>query len=626
MSLNDFNAYINSKEYTQGITDKETKPCGSKYNYVPKTKKPVNVLIKNSKKTYEGVSVFFTTPYDTNLINIIKSAPERFWHADKKCWEVAKRYSDGIIERIKKLGYEVIIEDVSKDLKETIEKTSHIDIPKDYKFKTEPFEQYQLDGIIYGINNDKFLLGDEQGLGKTYQSLNIACIRKQLEGFKHCLVICCINGNKYNWEEEVVKHTYETGYILGTRYRKTTGKRYMGGSPDKLEDLKNLSSDFFQILNIEALRYSVTEKKITKTGKVKKVVQYPIVDQIVKLIEKGDIGYIIVDEVHKCKNSNSVQGDALLSLKCNCVAMSGTLLLNSPIDLYAPLKFVGAENHCLTQFKQHYCVFGGYGGHEIVSYRNLGELQTLLDKHMIRRLKKDELNLPPKIETVKYVEMDKTQQAIYDEIKEETKEAIKNIDKVTMKFTPLTIFTRMRQCTGNPNILTTQKVGNAKFDMLLEIANELRENKEKFIVYSNWTNVLNDAYKLLNDNGFNSALYTGENTKNREEEKTRFMTDSNCRCICGTIDAMGTGHTLTAASTVIFLDEPWNRGKKEQAEDRAHRIGTKGTVNIITLIAKDTIDEKLHEIVYKKGKMSDIIVDKEIDAVANEKMVQYLLS
>jgi SNF2 family DNA or RNA helicase len=89
---------------------------------------------------------------------------------------------------------------------------------------------------------------------------------------------------------------------------------------------------------------------------------------------------------------------------------------------------------------------------------------------------------------------------------------------------------------------------------------------------------------------------------------------------------MGTGHTLTAASTVIFLDEPWNRGKKEQAEDRAHRIGTKGTVNIITLIAKDTIDEKLHEIVYKKGKMSDIIVDKEIDAVTNEKMVQYLLS
>jgi hypothetical protein len=65
---------------------------------------------------------------------------------------------------------------------------------------------------------------------------------------------------------------------------------------------------------------------------------------------------------------------------------------------------------------------------------------------------------------------------------------------------------------------------------------------------------------------------------------------------------------------------------KEQAEDRAYRIGTKSSVNIITLIAKDTIDEKIHDLVYKKGKMSDIIVDKEIDAVTNEKMVQYLLS
>ena len=89
---------------------------------------------------------------------------------------------------------------------------------------------------------------------------------------------------------------------------------------------------------------------------------------------------------------------------------------------------------------------------------------------------------------------------------------------------------------------------------------------------------------------------------------------------------MGTGITLTEATTVIFLDEPWNRGTKEQAEDRAYRIGTKSSVNIITLIAKDTIDEKIHDLVYKKGKMSDIIVDKEIDAVTNEKMVQYLLS
>ena len=79
--------------------------------------------------------------------------------------------------------------------------------------------------------------------------------------------------------------------------------------------------------------------------------------------------------------------------------------------------------------------------------------------------------------------------------------------------------------------------------------------------------------------------------------------------IIGTTPALGTGYTLTQASTIIFIDEPWNRATKEQAEDRCHRIGTKGTVNIITLICKDTIDERIHQIIKDKGELSDRIVD-----------------
>ena len=75
---------------------------------------------------------------------------------------------------------------------------------------------------------------------------------------------------------------------------------------------------------------------------------------------------------------------------------------------------------------------------------------------------------------------------------------------------------------------------------------------------------------------------------------------------------MGTGLTLTAGQTVIFLDEPWNRALRDQAEDRCHRIGTKGTVNIITLICKDTIDERINNLVKKKGEMADAIIDGKI--------------
>ena len=104
------------------------------------------------------------------------------------------------------------------------------------------------------------------------------------------------------------------------------------------------------------------------------------------------------------------------------------------------------------------------------------------------------------------------------------------------------------------------------------------------------------------DKRYNPAIYTGQNKDVREQEKDRFMTDSDCKVLLGTTGAMGTGLTLTAANTVIFLDEPWNRAIKDQCEDRVHRIGTKESPNIITIMCKGTIDERINDLVYKKGK------------------------
>ena len=125
---------------------------------------------------------------------------------------------------------------------------------------------------------------------------------------------------------------------------------------------------------------------------------------------------------------------------------------------------------------------------------------------------------------------------------------------------------------------------------------------------------------------YNPALYTGQNKDNREEEKDRFMKDDSCKVLFGTIGAMGTGLTLTAATTVIFLDEPWNRALKDQCEDRVHRISTKESPNIITLICKGTIDERINNLVYRKGKLSDVVIDHEEDLMKNPKLINYLLS
>lgn len=328
--------------------------------------------------------------------------------------------------------------------------------------------------------------------------------------------------------------------------------------------------------------------------------------------------------VHNCKDSNSQQGKALLALNADSmVALTGTPLMNNAIDLYTPLKFIGAENHSLYSFKNHYCILGGFGGHQIVAYKNLSELQALLDTCMIRRLKKDVLDLPEKIYFDDFVEMNNSQNKIYSYVLEDLRA---NIDRVKLSPNPLTMLIRLRQVTGNPALLSSEAKGNPKFERMLDLVADVVSNGSKAIVFSNWTDVLIPAHELLQKNGYNPALYTGINKDTREQDLQRFKTDSSCKVICGTIGAMGTGLTLTEADTVIFLDEPWNRAIKDQAEDRVHRIGTKSSPNIITIMCKNTIDEKIHDIVYRKGKMSDIIVDKEEDLFKNPSVLNYLLS
>jgi SNF2 family DNA or RNA helicase len=104
------------------------------------------------------------------------------------------------------------------------------------------------------------------------------------------------------------------------------------------------------------------------------------------------------------------------------------------------------------------------------------------------------------------------------------------------------------------------------------------------------------------------------------------MNDSSCKVLLGSITSMGVGLTLTAANTVIFLDSPWTKTDKTQAEDRTHRIGTNGTVNIITLVCSGTIDERVEQIVESKGELSDFIVDGQINPKNKVNMLRYLLS
>lgn len=505
---------------------------------------------------------------------IIKSY-RGYYDKQSHIWELPYKSYKVILDKCRDIR---ICGELPKEVDLFIEQLDKFDIRGDYSPKTVPFS-YQKESYEYSEEHSKFLLGDEQGLGKTKQALDIAISRKSK--FHHCLIVCGVNELKWNWVKEISIHTNEQSHILGL---KENGK--IGSVQERLEDLKKPHDEFFIITNIETLR----DKAIG--------------EELKKQCENNIIGMTIIDEFHKCKNYSSQQGKAIH----NCcsyykLALTGTPIMNNAIDLYNLLKWLEVENHTLTEFKSRYCIMGGFGGYQIVGYRHLEYLHKLLDTNMLRRLKNDVLDLPPKIHTDELLEMNDKQIKLYNDVHNQIRD---NIDKIILLPNPLTELIRLRQVTGNPSILTSDNIQSVKFNRMKEIVEEVVANKGKVIIFSNWTKVIIPARDMLKE--YNPAMVIGE-TKDSDSQINKFKNDSSCKIILGTISCLGTGFTLTEANTVIFLDEPWTMAEKEQAEDRCYRIGTRGTVNIITLMCKNTVDERIHNIVMNKKAMSDKLVD-----------------
>lgn len=557
-----------------------------------------NILVKKS--------AFVSFDYNPDIVSFIKKMGTRVYNPDNHTWEMP---INNIVSLCNKFENEEIkISGIYEDLhKQEFE----IDIPKDFEFKTKPF-RHQIDGVRFGLNKKKFLLCDDQGLGKTKQIIDFVGCLEKTDNINKVLIVCGVNSLKYNWQSEISIHSDEKGWVLGTRFRKTTGKAYEGSTKDKLEDLDNLPDCRYIITNIETLRAGA--EKISKTK-----YHFPIAEKLKELCDNGTISVIAFDEAHKSKEPTSLQSRAMINVQAKyMVAMSGTPLMNNPLDLYFPMKWLGYENHSFYQFKQHYCTLGGWGGSQVVGYKNLEEIREMMEQIMLRRLKTEVIDLPEKIRKIEYVDMTPKQNQIYKEV---YAGVMSDLQKIKFSNNPLSMMIRLRQATGWTGIISDTVQESAKMERMIELVQEIVESGQKAIIFSNWESMTEVAREKLKS--YNPAYITGATKADeRMKEVERFQNDDKCKVIIGTIGAMGTGLTLTAAQNVIFLDSPWNMALKSQAEDRAHRIGTKGTVNIITLVCKNTIDERIEELVEKKGQIADALVDGKISIDD----INYLLS
>ena len=558
----------------------------------------ITVETRPAQKCNGEYSIFVSFQYDYHVIQTIKEFPQRYYEPSTREWELPVYKLAELQQKLPEFRFEIF--DNKSILKK--DKTPAI---ADFAFKTKPYK-HQLECFSYGMKYDKFLLADEMGLGKTKESIDIAVAKKQQNGYTHCLIICGVNSLKWNWVNEVNTHSNESAWILGQRTLRN-GKTRIGSNKDKLEDLSNLDllNHYFIITNIETLRDAAIQAKMVELFKAKK------------------IQMIVADECHKMKNPTSQQGKAFLKMQADTmIAMTGTPLMNNPLDLFIILKWLGYERHAFYQYKKHYCIFGGFGGYEITGYKNLPELQDQLNQIMLRRRKEDVLDLPEKTYINEFVEMTPKQEQIYKEVTAAIKA---NIDQIKMANNPLAELIRMRQATGYTGILSSTVAESAKLDRMEELVEEVIENGKKVVIFSNWTQ-MTDIIAARLKRKYKGVVITGQTADiERQVNVNHFQNNPDCKYIIGTIGAMGTGLTLTAGTVEIFLDEPWNMALKEQCVDRCHRISQNENITIYTIMCKDTIDERIHQIVENKGLLADTIVDGVITK-NKEELLEFLLS
>ena len=554
----------------------------------------IEIFEDKSKKLCGNYSLFIKFDFNRDIIDILKQCNSYVFDKKTCYWEIPETSLAFLLDNL------CLIDDIKLTLKNVKNEETHNDI--DMTFKTTPLG-YQYDGIRYGLNHDKWLLLDDAGLGKTLQTLYIAEELHHQGKIEHCLIICGINTLKSNWAREIQKHSNLSYVILGEKVSKS-GKVSYATISERAEQLENKIDEFFIITNVETVRD----------------------DRIVKAFKKSKnkIDMIIFDELHKAKNPSSQQGHNLLKMTAKyMIGCTGTLLMNNPLDAYLPLKWIGQENTSFTNFKYFYCNFSKTGfGYEITGYKNLDVLKNQISQCSLRRTKKDVLTfLPPKTIIEEYVDMDDTNRRFYDDIKAGVKEEADKIELTTNSV--LALSTRLRQATSCPTILTSQSIVSTKLVRASQLIDEITAQGDKVVVFSTFKQPL---YELENMCKKHKPLVITGDTKSTDVDKSivMFQNDDEHQVILCTTQKLGTGVTLTKANYAIFIDTPYTYAEFSQACDRIYRVGTTKNVFIYNLICKDTIDERVKQLVDTKEAISDFVVDDKLTPKGAESLRQYI--
>lgn len=496
------------------------------------------------------------------------------------------------------LKYRAIYLDSLKNTKYNIIKTDNLFdnfIDKFYKFKDinltltkdelKILRDYQLTGVkwLYTLAKTGFggILADEMGLGKTIQVIYyIKQMLKDNENNKFLIVVP--TSLAYNWD-----HEFDS---FGSNIKR---KICVGNKDKRTKILRNLND---------------TNVIITTYGLLRE-------DE--ELYNNLNFNTMVIDEAQNIKNN--MAGITKVVKKVNAetkFALTGTPLENSILELWSIFDFImPGYLASLTKFQSKYKIKDFDEDSEIL----IKGLSKQINPFILRRKKQDVVKeLPDKLINDIYIELKDEQKKLYvaelERVKEEMEKIIETEGMNKARFLILQLLTKLRQICIDPSIVyDNYKDGSNKLEQLESIVNEYIKNNHKILIFSSFKTALNIVKEKLNKAKIKTYMIDGSvPAKDRIEMVDNFNNNDGVKVFLIMLKSGGTGLNLATADVVIHLDLWWNPQAENQATDRAHRIGQKNTVEVIHLITKGTIEEKILELQNKKRILSDKLIDGEI--------------
>ena len=546
--------------------------------------------ISPPKKISGLSSICCTFDFNQYIVDALKTIPTFYYHKKDNVWEFPICYLGRLLDSL------TFLDEIQLNLLDT-PKSGEFHFNKKYNleplseiekisFKASPFP-HQLDAVDFLLKQEKSLLLDGCGVGKSLELILFAETLKKRGLIDHCLVITGIAGLRGNWEREIAKFSHESSVVIGKYITRNGTTRYRPMAK-RAEQLKNKIEEFFVLLNVESLRDN----------------------KIIEAIKKSEnkFGLIAFDESHRIGAPDTTQYSNIMKLDADFkVAATGTLIVNSPLSAFPSLKFTCNDNATLTTFKSQYCSFGGFGNKQIIGSRNLELLREEIENCSIRRTLNDVRDDIPKLTIdVEYLEMEEDQQKFYEAIKEGVKEEADRIELKAGNLLALT--TRLRQATACPSVLTTQTIESIKVNRAFEYIQEIISQGEKVVVFSMFKEPLNQLAAKLD--GFRYSLNTGDVPDDIVMSNVaRFQEDPNEQVFLGSFSKMGTGYTLNSSMYMICIDTPYTYSLFEQGFQRVYRISNMRPAFIKVLVCNDTIDERVQQIVETKRELGEYLVD-----------------